>query len=313
MTHIASMSQSDRLETVATFWDSMDSEHRYRCVKETAGVVVLCLTPDGRILDWNRTAEQIYGYQREEVLGKSYIDLFLPEEVHRAVADDMAAVLSGEPTEGFENEVINRHGETRALLWNVTRLLDGERKPAGLIAIGRDITERRRHEQIQASRNEVLERLSRGAPLGEILLLLVRTVEESSTNLFASVLLLDDQKKCLHHGAAPSLPDFYNEAIDGVEIGPYVGSCGAAASTGKRVVVEDVMTHPNWVHYRQLAERAGLRACWSEPISASNGEILGTFALYYSEPRSPAPEDLQFITTTANLAGIAIERTRGEQ
>ncbi|MHC4142668.1 MAG: GAF domain-containing protein, partial [Planctomycetota bacterium] len=131
--------------------------------------------------------------------------------------------------------------------------------------------------------------------------------------MLGSILLLDEEKERLRrHGAAPSLPDFYNEAVDGLEIGPGVGSCGTAAYTGGRVIVEDVMTHPHWAPFREVAQRAGLRACWSEPIVSSTNEVLGTFAMYYSEPRGPDQADLDIIRSAASLAGIAIEHTRAQ-
>ena len=130
--------------------------------------------------------------------------------------------------------------------------------------------------------------------------------------MICSVLLLEDRKR-LRYGAAPSLPEFYNRAIDGLEIGSSVGSCGSAAYRGERVIVSDISSHPNWEPYRDLAERAGVRACWSQPIQSSVGEVLGTLAMYYRECREPDTRDLDFITTTAHLAGIAIERKRADQ
>ena len=116
----------------------------------------------------------------------------------------------------------------------------------------------------------------------------------------------------LRHAFAPSLPQDYNHAVDGLEIGPTAGSCGAAAALGQRVVVADVTTHPNWEPYRSLAARANIRACWSQPIRAADGAILGTFAMYYSEPRGPEPYEERFIEAMAHMAGIAIERARME-
>ena len=98
-------------------------------------------------------------------------------------------------------------------------------------------------------------------------------IEEENTEMRCSVLLLDDAGKRLLIGAAPSLPNFYNEAIDGVEIGDGVGSCGTAAFTNKRVIVEDIQNHPYWTTYKELADSAGLRACWSEPICSTQGKF----------------------------------------
>jgi len=165
---------------------------------------------------------------------------------------------------------------------------------------------------ILSGRNRVLQDLARGASLEAVLTTLCRSAEEILPELRCSILLLDADTNRLRHGAAPSLPDFYMRAIDGIEIGPEVGSCGAAAHYGKRVIVEDVRSHPNWAAHRELAEMAEIRACWSEPIFAAGGDVLGTFAMYYSEPRRPEGLELELIETTAQVAGIAIERQRDE-
>src|SRR5262245_57016079 len=164
-------------------------------------------------------------------------------------------------------------------------------------------------EQVLRGRNRALQELARGAPLGDVLATLAKSAEECFPELRCSVLVLDETQH-LRHGAAPSLPEFYSRAVDGMAIGAGLGSCGEAAALGKRVVVEDVLAHPNWAPFRELARRAEFRACWSEPVFSSQGEVLGTFAMYYAEPRSPLPPELDFITTTAHLAGIAIERKR---
>jgi len=166
-------------------------------------------------------------------------------------------------------------------------------------------------ELVLRGRNQALQALARGATLGEVLSILIHSAEQSFPDMRCSILLLDGRH--LRHGAASRLPDFYVRAIDGLEIGAELGSCGAAAATGRRVVVEDVLVHPNWEPFRELARRAEFRACWSEPVLSSAGEVLGTFAMYYAEPRKPLPSELEFIATTAHLAGIAIERKRSEE
>lgn len=166
-----------------------------------------------------------------------------------------------------------------------------------------------RTETLLAGRNRVLERLAAGAPLEETLLLLVQVAEQVEPDMTASVLLLDRDSGRLHHGAAPSLPDFFNEAVDGILAGPAAGSCGTAAHAGQRVVVEDTRTHPYWSGYRELAERAGVRACWSEPILSPAGEVLGTFAVYHRQPRQPHDGEVELIHSFAQLAALAIERT----
>jgi GAF domain-containing protein len=119
-----------------------------------------------------------------------------------------------------------------------------------------------------------------------------------------SVLLLDSDGMTLRSGAAPSLPQGYCQAIDGARIGPSVGSCGTAAYRKQPVVVSDIASDPLWAEYRQLALPYGLRACWSTPIATQDGTILGTFAVYYREPRSPDAQHLQVIAHATHLAGV---------
>lgn len=184
---------------------------------------------------------------------------------------------------------------------------------AALASVRRDLVERERAETVERGRNRVLRRLATGATLGDVLTDLVAASEEAEPEMICSVLLLDEDGKRLRHVAAPSLPDFYNEEIDGLEIGPNVGSCGSAAFLGERVIVEDVSTHPFWESFRDLALRAEVKACWSEPIIDSKGEVLGTFAMYYRESRLPQSSELDFIRSAAHLAGIAIESKQAEE
>lgn len=156
----------------------------------------------------------------------------------------------------------------------------------------------------------VLKRLAQGASLDEVLDTLVEVAEESRPEMIASVLLVDAETGCLRNGASRRLPDFYCEAVEGVMPGPKVGSCGTAAFTGKRVIVEDISTDPLWETTRDIALRASLHACWSEPIIGSTGDVLGTFAMYYQAPRSPDESELEFVSSCANLAALAIGRVR---
>lgn len=159
----------------------------------------------------------------------------------------------------------------------------------------------------------ILTMLLDGSPLKDILVALVLIIEEEKLSTKGSVLLLSDDGKRLLNGAAPHLPDDYNHAIHGIEIGDGVGSCGTAAYTGKMVIVEDIATHPFWEPFKALPLAAGLRACWSEPIKGSQGKVLGTFAMYYDTIKSPTKKDLLLISEASRLAGLAIERSRALQ
>src|SRR5882762_571954 len=176
-----------------------------------------------------------------------------------------------------------------------------------------DVTEQRRARAALAGEKQLLEMIARGDSRAAILDALCRLVEELANGSLASILLLDPKANCLRHGAAPSLPIAYTQAIDGAVIGPSVGSCGTAAYRGEPVMVSDIATDPLWADYRDLALAHGLQACWSTPILSSGGKVLGTFATYYREPRSPTAQELGLIEQVTHLASIAIERQQAEE
>ena len=130
--------------------------------------------------------------------------------------------------------------------------------------------------------------------------------------IIGSVLLLDEDSARLRHGAAPSLPEAYVKAIDGVRIGPRVGSCGTAAYRREAVFVGDIMSDPLWTDFKDLAAAHGLRSCWSMPILSHQGAVLGTFATYSNEARKPTDAELRLIDVATRIAGIAIERKLAE-
>ncbi len=156
----------------------------------------------------------------------------------------------------------------------------------------------------------VLERLQLGDSAADLLELLVRGAEQlSSPGVIGSILLVDDAGK-LRHGAGPGLPEAYRAAIDGISIGPNVGSCGTAAATGKVVVVDDIAVDPRWAAFKALALAHDLRACWSTPIFSASGAVVGTFALYQKKAASPRQGELDVIAELASTAALVIAQRR---
>ncbi|KAA3436667.1 PAS domain S-box protein [Rufibacter hautae] len=156
-----------------------------------------------------------------------------------------------------------------------------------------------------AAQRQVRKRLMSGVPLAEVMDTLLLTLEKAYPAIFSSVLLLKDDK--LQHLSAPGLPDTYLKAIDGTQIGPSAGSCGTAAFTRERVIVESIATDLKWANYQQALDH-GFKACWSQPIlSAQDEKVLGTFAIYYKTERAPSEEEVQLLEMAADLAGTAIE------
>lgn len=162
--------------------------------------------------------------------------------------------------------------------------------------------------QFYAARARVLELIIESDDLHVTLDALCRETEDLNPDFRCSVVLASDDGRFVRHGAAPSMPDFVNEAVDGLEIGPGVASCGAAMFERTPVVVDDIETHPNWEPYREIARNAGIRSCWSHPIVGCNDTVLGSFALYSDAVRTPTDAERELIATQSNLARIAIER-----
>ncbi|WP_233599756.1 GAF domain-containing protein [Micromonospora sp. M71_S20] len=240
-----------------------------------------------------------------ELAGQGFIALL--DQVYR----------TGEPYTGRDVRVVLGAGpHAREAFFDFTyeprRDADGD--VTGIRVIGVETTQVKHAQRLMAEHRALLEQIARQAPLTEVLDGMARCIENlAPQEILVSVLLADSDGRHLRHGAAPSLPDFYNEAIDGIATGEGVGSCGTAAHRREPVVVTDIATDPFWDDFRDLAGRAGLAACWSTPILARDGGLLGTFAMYHRTPRVPQDTDLALARVFAGTAALAIERHHIEQ
>jgi diguanylate cyclase (GGDEF)-like protein len=161
-------------------------------------------------------------------------------------------------------------------------------------------------KRLRLLQQELLEQMATGQPLQAIMETLSQRAEALAPSVICSVLAVDAEKR-LHHVASPSLPKEYSSLVDGVAIGPAVGSCGTAAYLGQPVEVTDIETDLRWADYKQLVLPLGLRACWSSPIKASDGRVLGVFAFYYPVPRGPTLIERQIVEKCLSLCSIAFE------
>jgi GAF domain-containing protein len=160
-----------------------------------------------------------------------------------------------------------------------------------------------------AEQKQIEDMINDDTPLIVILSELVLMIEAQSPEMLCSILLLSDDGNHVRHAVAPSLPESYTKAIDGSPIGPKHGSCGTAMFRGKPVFVTNIATDPLWDDYREFARMIGMAACWSTPIMSSKGKVLGSFAMYYREPRGPKPEEQRLTDVATKLAARAIEHT----
>lgn len=314
--------QNEVIGTQAIFWDVTErrvaeeaarrADLQFRQVWENSADGMRLTDKDGAILMVNDAFCKMVGKEKQDLEGKPLSVIY--------AEGDQARILTHQ-RERFLERTIQPRIEREITLWNGERkwfelsnsFLEIEEQPPQLLSVFRDITARKRSQALQAGHNRVLEQLATGKPLPEILEVLINTLDQQMPEALGSVLLLDEDGRRLRHGAAPRLPDEYNRAVDGITIGPHVGSCGTAAYRNECVVVEDIASDPLWANYRQLALGYGLRACWSQPIRSAQGQVLGTFAIYHSQPHRRNDTELALTEGAARLAGIAIERRRAER
>ena len=269
---------------------------------------------ESRFVFANAATAKSLGLERASALtGKTDFDLMPLEQAREYYRVEQEIIATGKPRIDMEDVVLSPTGGKPAYrLTSKLPLRNGHGEVIGLICISRDITERKRQEHLRRSQAELLEMIAKSEPLEMILEALVLMVEDELTDIKGSVLLLDHEGIRLSHGAAPNLPAAYSRLIDGIAIGPKVGSCGTAAWRGKPVFVNDTQTDLLWEDFRGLAAQFGLRSCWSTPIMTSQANVLGTFALYSGAVREPTEHELELVAMATHIAGIAIERKRAE-
>jgi PAS domain S-box-containing protein len=281
------------------------SEQKYRDLIDASPDAICVLDADSKCVLVNPAAVTLAGRSEEELIGSSITDTYVPEELH--LFRDRIHRLRAEGSFRFERKFIRKNGEIIPVEVSLSAL-----RGRYYQAIIRDISNRKRREALLAGENRILEMVAKGDSLSDILEILCLLVEEQSYGVLASILLMDSNGKQLRHGGAPNLPETYTKAIDGAFIGPAVGSCGTAAYRAEQVIVSDIAVDPLWADFRDLALAHSLRACWSTPIFSSEGRVIGTFAMYYREPRSPSPQEQDTIKYITHLAGIAIQRKLAE-
>lgn len=280
-----------------------------RLIVEMSADAVFVINPDGRFLYVNDASCRYLGYSRDELSRLMVSDLDPNFPANTWVQHWQQGRAMGSRT--FES--FHRASDGHLIPVEITsnHIKFGEQEYHCTFV--RDITARKNAEQHERSSNQAMKLLVKGAPLAEVLETIALGIEAERSEMLCTIKLLDVNGNLLVVSAAPSLSDFYRNAIDKRPIGIGIGSCGHAAYTKERTIVEDIRTHPNWVAYKDLAIQEGMGACWSQPILNASGNVLGTFGVYFHTPRTPDEKDLKLIENYAHLAAIAIESRQFEE
>jgi diguanylate cyclase (GGDEF)-like protein/PAS domain S-box-containing protein len=293
-----------------------ESEARYRTLVENAPEAIVVLDVDlGRFVECNENAVRFFKMAREELLASG------PEKISPAEQAD------GTPSFGVARGYVARalDGDAPCFEWLHRDALGHDipcevrlvRLPSSSSRLVRgsitDITERKRAEFLAAGERRVFERITGNVVLPDTLEAIAETAERVTPDALCSVSLFDHDGNVLRQVAGRRLPQHFQRTIAAVEVGARNGSCAAAVYLQRQVIVAEISRDALWEHQRAPALAAGLRACWSTPIRASDGRMLGTVALYFHQPRSPLKRDFELMARLTALAGIAIERQQSEE
>jgi PAS domain S-box-containing protein len=282
------------------------TELKYNTLLEHSFDGILIYNLNGKILELNHKAYNFLGYTHDEFKQLKITDLFFEKDLEKNPID-FKRLNSGKSTLDFRS-LKRKDGTATQMEINSKMLEDGN-----ILVYGREVTDRIRHQHREKKRTYILEQISNGTTFKDVLTKIVVGAEQDEIGMAASILLLDRDKKKFDLSIAPSMPAAYSQALIGLKIGEGVGSCGTAAFLGKRIIVENVFTHPYWNNYLTLAKLANFMGCWSEPILNVHGEVLGTFAIYHSKPCIPTQNDIDYIKQLADITAIVVNKNNADR
>ncbi|MDX8376753.1 MAG: EAL domain-containing protein [Mariprofundales bacterium] len=302
------------LESIRLRLHSQNLEARLHALIDASPDLICLRDAAGRWQQANSAQLQFFGIDKDNYLNKTDRELdYLRKNEYKAPIDAFNKTDKQNHWRG-ERHVQTENGEYIFDVNHAPIVIDNQEE-VGSLHIAHDITSLVQIENIEALRARVLEEVAHGAPVNKSLHILALSMEQSCPDWHVSILLLDKEGKHLLHGVAPSLPNHYNNLVDGLEIGENIGSCGSAAFLNKPIFIADIHKHENWniAGFRTAAASIGMNACWSQPIFSHNNTLLGTFAVYLAEVGMPTVEQQSLLRNAAHLAGIAIARELSDQ
>jgi formate hydrogenlyase transcriptional activator len=282
-----------------------------RLVVDAIPTLVWSARPDGSAKFFNQRWLDYTGLSAEQASDSGWTVALHPEDRGRLM-DYWGHLLASGKAGEIEARLRRYDGEYRWFLFRAEPVRDNHGDIFKWYGANTDIEDRKRAEALLAAEKRTLEMIANGVRLADILESLCNTIDAQAGNIISAVMLLDTDGVHLLPVAAPRLPQGWIEAITPLKIGATIGSCGSAAFLKQRVIVSDIATDPLWVDHRDVALSHGLRAAWSQPLLSKNQQVLGTFGMYYAEPRTPSETDLRLIEGAGHIAVIAIEGERAQ-
>jgi diguanylate cyclase (GGDEF)-like protein/PAS domain S-box-containing protein len=292
-----------------------ESEARYRTLVEHAPEVIVVFDVDRkRFVDVNDNACRFFKMDRAVLLAIGPDKISPPRQADGSLSFGVSrgyldgALAGGAPV--FEWVHCDSLGQNLPCEVRFVRLPSSNRRL--IRASITDIAERKRGEAIAAGERRVFEKIAANAPLASVLEAICEVIERVMAGGFCAINLFDQERQVLSFGVAPSLPRGFIVAMDQTPVGIRFGSCSAAVYLSRQITVADIDTDALWEFRREAAQHAGLRAAWSAPILASDGKVVGTFAVYQRQPGVPLSRDHELMSRMTQIAGIAIERRSAE-
>ncbi len=301
-------------ETQRAHWwlSSSAREHHFRSVGDDIPGLATLMTPAGEVEIANRQVLEYFGATLKELKGWAIADTVHLDDLPDILAAWRGAVETGHP---YDAEARLRRADG-VYCWFHTHgfpLRDTDGRIVLWYLLQTDVDDRKRNEALLAGEKQLLEMVAGGHSMSEILEAICRLVESTADGCYCSVLLADPSGTRVEHGAAPSFPASFINSIVGRPLKIDDGPCGLAVRLNEQVIVADLTTETRWPDLRRLILAHGLRSCWSTPISSAAGKILGTFGVYYREPKTPTPLHQSLLEQFKHIARIAIERRLSEE
>jgi PAS domain S-box-containing protein len=292
-------------------WSDRAREDHYRSIADTIPAMISFMTPAGEVESVNQLFLEYVGTTLEDLKGWKSGDLVHPDDLPSVIATWDRTVATGESYD-IEHRIRRADGVYRWFHVSGTPLRDTRGDIVRWYVIETDIDDRKRAETLLTGEKRLLEMAAAGNSMSEILAALCRLVEATTEGCYCSVVLVDADGARLEHGAAPSLPASFINSIIGRPVNIHSGPCAMAAYLNEQVIAADLALETRWAPHAwcPMAMAHGLRACWSTPIASTAGKIVGAFAIYYGEPRTPTPEQRDLIAQFKHVASIAIERAQ---